>query len=77
MEDINKLIIPTEYLPANWRNTVAEKFNIKPNMVGKVANGTRNNTMVFDYLLELAEKGRQDELLRLKRLDKINQPVTQ
>ncbi|MES2810043.1 MAG: hypothetical protein V4619_15535 [Bacteroidota bacterium] len=67
-EEPKKATIPTKYLPENWRNTVAEEFGIKPNMVGKVANGTRTNVAVFDHLLELAEKGKAEEQMRLDRL---------
>jgi hypothetical protein len=78
MEDANKLTIPTNYLPANWRNTVADEFKIKPSMVGKVANGTRKNDQVFDHLLMLAEKGKAEHDAAEKlRLDRLKQLQTQ
>lgn len=74
MED-QKLSIPTELLPVDYRNTVGEKFNIKPDTVGRIAAGTRKNTEVFDFLLELAEEGKKQELDRLERLKKLHPPL--
>jgi len=67
-----QLTIPTEFLPADYRTIVAEKFNIKPDTVGKIASGKRKNAEVFDYMLSMAEDGKQQEATRLQRLENLN-----
>ncbi|SEM65585.1 hypothetical protein SAMN05192574_101354 [Mucilaginibacter gossypiicola] len=76
MADDTKPKIPTEYLPENWRKLGAEKFDLSESTIGKVASGARNNDDVFDYLLDLAVKGKQKaaaaEANRQSLLEKLN-----
>ena len=77
MSELETPTIATEWLPADYQKTTAEKFGIQPDTVGRIARGTRKNPEVFDFLLDLAEQGKTKHLKQLKRAESLKTPIAE
>lgn len=60
MDKHNIIKVPTAYLPKNWRQIGADKFGCSKAKIEKVVWGQTVDVTVFDFMLSLAEAGKQE-----------------
>ena len=64
-----KAMIPTEFLPEEWKAIGSEKFGLKQATISAIVFGHRTNTKVFKYFLEMAVAEKADREQKLTFLN--------
>jgi hypothetical protein len=67
-----KIKIPTVYLPDGWEELGAKQFELSTSTIRKVVKGDRTNAEVFDFMLDLALKGKAAADEKLALLNTLN-----